>query len=190
MRLDDLLSRLKRVRRSRNGFVSLCPAHDDREASLSIGEGESGKLLLNCFAGCPFDTILAALAFEKRDLSTRPNYSVDTRQTLTDATRAKQNREIAECIWRRQTKPAAGTVVEDYLRSRGITIPIPPAIRFHPQLRHPSGQFVRAAMIAGVQSTDGRFAAIHRTFLDGAKKTALTPAKAALGPIWRRGPAE
>jgi len=180
---DDLLGRLKRVRRSGNGYTALCPAHNDRTPSLSIRQGASCRILLHCFGGCPSAAILEALALDKREASNRHNYSVDSRRMLTDATRAKQNREIAEHIWRRQTRPAAGTVVEDYLRSRGIMIPIPPAIRFHPQLKHPSGPFVRAAMIAGVQSTDGGFAAIHRTFLDGAKKTALTPAKAALGPI-------
>jgi phage/plasmid primase-like uncharacterized protein len=39
-------------------------------------------------------------------------------------------------------------------------------------------------MVAGVQDSQGNFLAIHRTYFDsGAKKTALEPAKASLGPI-------
>lgn len=38
-----------------------CPAHDDSTASLSIGTGGDGKVLLHCHAGCSFDAIAAAL---------------------------------------------------------------------------------------------------------------------------------
>jgi hypothetical protein len=37
-----------------------CPAHDDREPSLSIKE-EGSKLLIHCFAGCAQDAVVAAL---------------------------------------------------------------------------------------------------------------------------------
>jgi hypothetical protein len=43
---------LEQVRdaRAHNGyFKAHCPAHDDREPSLSISEGEDGRVLLNCF---------------------------------------------------------------------------------------------------------------------------------------------
>ncbi len=55
---------LERVRdaRAHNGyFKAHCPAHDDREPSLSISEGEDGRVLLNCFAGCDINTIVARM---------------------------------------------------------------------------------------------------------------------------------
>jgi putative DNA primase/helicase len=80
---------------------------------------------------------------------------------------------------------AGVTLVERYLRTRGITIPIPPTIRFHPNLRHPSGIYA-PAMVAAVEHTRSGNAviAIHRTWLrdDGSGKAALDPPKAALGP--------
>lgn len=48
-------------KRSGAGFTALCPAHDDRDPSLSIGNGEDGRLLLRCHAGCAFPDITATL---------------------------------------------------------------------------------------------------------------------------------
>lgn len=41
--------------------TALCPAHDDKNPSLSISETAAGELLLYCHAGCSFDAIRAAL---------------------------------------------------------------------------------------------------------------------------------
>ena len=38
-----------------------CPCHEDRTPSLSISDGEDGRLLVNCFAGCDPVEILRAL---------------------------------------------------------------------------------------------------------------------------------
>lgn len=45
-----------------------CPAHDDRRASLSVAEGEGGRVLIRCHAGCGFADILAALDLKPADL--------------------------------------------------------------------------------------------------------------------------
>lgn len=62
--LDSVLSTLRRVRRCGVGWIGLCPAHDDREHSLSIGQGDGGRVLLFCHAGCSFSEIVAALRRE------------------------------------------------------------------------------------------------------------------------------
>jgi hypothetical protein len=56
----------------RNRFQARCPAHDDFSPSLNFSEGEDGRLLLHCFAGCSVDTILAALNLNRRDLFSGP----------------------------------------------------------------------------------------------------------------------
>ena len=66
--LQEVLSRLEGVKRSGDGYIARCPAHEDRRPSLSITEGEDGRVLLKCHAGCDLDAILAALGLEKRDL--------------------------------------------------------------------------------------------------------------------------
>jgi putative DNA primase/helicase len=58
------IARQLQAKRSRQGWVAKCPAHDDQRESLAIGDGENGKLLLHCFAGCSFDQILKAAGIE------------------------------------------------------------------------------------------------------------------------------
>jgi len=68
MTLDAFAIRLKNAKRVANGYKALCPAHEDRNASLSVSQGDEGKLLVNCFAGCSTDEILAAIGLEMKDL--------------------------------------------------------------------------------------------------------------------------
>lgn len=59
--IETVLAALQNVRRCGRGWIARCPAHDDRAPSLSIGQGEGGRLLLHCFAGCSFGEIRSAL---------------------------------------------------------------------------------------------------------------------------------
>jgi len=64
----DVLSRLERVESTGSGqWQALCPAHEDRNPSLSVAEGD-GNVLLNCHAGCGYREIVAALGMEPKDL--------------------------------------------------------------------------------------------------------------------------
>src|SRR4029077_14921045 len=48
-------------RKAGGGWMARCPAHDDREPSLSIREAEDGKILVHCHAGCDQEQVIAAL---------------------------------------------------------------------------------------------------------------------------------
>src|SRR5690242_4565124 len=50
------------------GFVAQCPAHDDRNASLSLSVANDGKALVRCHAGCETETVVNILGLELRDL--------------------------------------------------------------------------------------------------------------------------
>jgi DNA primase len=52
---------------ARNGKAH-CPAHDDRNASLSIKAGDDGRTLIHCFADCRTEDVLAAVGLTLRDL--------------------------------------------------------------------------------------------------------------------------
>ncbi|MGD1096791.1 MAG: hypothetical protein ABSB35_32960 [Bryobacteraceae bacterium] len=52
---------LPKGRKSGGGYVACCPAHDDHEPSLSLKDGDDGKVLVHCFANCPQDTVIAKL---------------------------------------------------------------------------------------------------------------------------------
>lgn len=68
MRIEDIVQLLHRVRRNGSGWLACCPAHEDHNPSLSISEGEGGRILLRCFAGGSIEAILGALGLTKRDL--------------------------------------------------------------------------------------------------------------------------
>ncbi len=66
--LDLILSRLAGAKKHGTQYVARCPAHDDKTASLSVGEGDDGRVLLHCFAGCRTANVVAALGLTMRDL--------------------------------------------------------------------------------------------------------------------------
>lgn len=54
--------------------MARCPAHDDREASLSVGVGRDG-VVLKCQANCATEAVLAALKLDWSDLFDKPKES-------------------------------------------------------------------------------------------------------------------
>lgn len=64
-----LLERLDRVRPVGEGkHQARCPAHEDRNPSLSITEKDDGDVLVHCHANCALDDVLAAVDLTRRDL--------------------------------------------------------------------------------------------------------------------------
>src|SRR5688572_7839323 len=66
--LDLLLPLLAKVKRTKGGWSARCPAHDDNAPSLAIKEGDDGRALVKCHAGCSFEQICAALHLQPKDL--------------------------------------------------------------------------------------------------------------------------
>lgn len=66
----DVLRKFPDAKRDGDGWAAKCPAHDDHRASLSIGTGADGPLLLHCHAHCTLEAILYTVNLEKRDLFT------------------------------------------------------------------------------------------------------------------------
>lgn len=69
--MEKVLDRVSYFRRYSSGYMALCPAHEDRKASLSIKENEDGKVLLKCHAGCSTRDVLAAMGLSFADVSAR-----------------------------------------------------------------------------------------------------------------------
>jgi|GEM_PF-1900488 len=58
----SILAKLEMVRQVGLGrWIARCPAHDDRNPSLSIRELDDGRVLLHCFAGCKTEDVLTSL---------------------------------------------------------------------------------------------------------------------------------
>ncbi|MFJ2455602.1 virulence-associated protein E [Pseudomonas protegens] len=67
--LEKVLSRLGKVKPTGpNKWKTCCPAHDDKNPSLTITETSDGTVLLKCWAGCSAQEVVSAIGLELRDL--------------------------------------------------------------------------------------------------------------------------
>jgi putative DNA primase/helicase len=168
-------------------WMARCPVHEDRSPSLSISASTDGKVLVRCHAGCDQRDLIVAL--QERGLWQTTGRLLGiarkTRRRIAEEPDAEalQRSAAALAIWQ-ASHTVEHTPVITYLRSRGLDLPASPSLRFHADLKHPSGG-VWPAMVALVTSgTDGTPIAIHRTFLarDGAGKAPVDPPKMMFGP--------
>lgn len=182
----EAIARALGGRKVGQGWTARCPAHDDREPSLSIRDA-NGKVLVRCHAGCDQRDVIAAL--KERGL-----WDGKERSTLWKSSRRKvspprpdpdqaERSAFALSIWQ-STIPADGTAVDAYLASRGLTCSLPRSLRFHSGLKHPSGGIWPCMVALVKRGADDTPLAIHRTFLarDGQGKAPVEPAKMMLGP--------
>lgn len=65
--LRQILDRLRGVRPSGDQWKAFCPAHDDRNPSLTVHEA-NGKILVCCHAGCSVKAICEAIGIDVREL--------------------------------------------------------------------------------------------------------------------------
>ncbi len=61
MTAQQIATELGGAKRSGEGWQALCPAHKDRTPSLSVSDGDGGKVLFRCHAGCEQSAVLDAL---------------------------------------------------------------------------------------------------------------------------------
>lgn len=174
----EMLARLLNGKRCGKGYLVSCPAHEDRNPSLSVRDGRHG-LVVHCFAGCSSHDVMAALPqfgneirFNSERSEGAPFESVTKR------------RGWAEAQWN-AAEPVFGSLVAKYLGSRGLdyTLPLSAALRCAPSLKHPTGARC-PAMLGKVIGVNGEFLGVHRTFLarDGQGKAVIEPNKMMLGP--------
>ena len=123
------------------GFVTLCPCHEDKQPSLSIGLKKDGTLLVNCHAGCSFEIVRDEL--KRRGLMPE-----------------KRKNNLPDFIWK-QSKPDP-EAINTYLDSRNIHLDKLPACL---RLNRYKGNMILVTNLW--QPGDGQeVSAVQRTFLD------------------------
>ena len=147
--------------------LTFCLVHENiNTPALSVKDGDDGKLLVHCFAGCDGTDILAALR-AKGLLGGSSDWKPDPQKTehyrLEREANERRRIEQARRCWA-EAGPIAGTLAERYLRSRGITCPLPPTLKFHPDCWHGPTATTVPAMVAAV-GTGRAVVGIHRTYL-------------------------
>lgn len=165
--------------------LAFCPAHaNTRIPALRLADGEDGRLLALCSAGCDFREVATALrgvGLLGHGATVAPDPAAMAARRAAEA--AERARATARALkaWA-QTIPALATPVERYLRARAIDGSIPPTLRFAANAWHMTAKRAPAMVAAVMLGTE--ITAIHRTYLraDGLGKAELIPAKAMLGP--------
>ena len=183
--IADALAKALHGRKCGSGWIARCLAHDDHHPSLSISDGQDGRVLVHCHAGCSQESVWQSLKGMARVGRDNPQQAPKAPVRRSTAARGVKDRiALAKRIWS-ECRPVADTPVERYLASRGITMEPPPTIRFHPGLMHSPTGLLIPAMVAAVTVCPGdEIVAIHRIFLkaDGTGKAPITQNKMMLGP--------
>ena len=112
MNVVEVLSHFRQVHRVGDGWGAKCPAHEDRNPSLSI-RVVNGRILVHCHAGCPFKAVIEAAGLKSGDLcpdSHQPrvaviyDYTDETGKLLFQVLRHdpkdfRQRRPDGKCEW-------------------------------------------------------------------------------------------
>jgi hypothetical protein len=160
-----LLSDAQQIVKGLNGTwhgkfgMVLCPAHADRNPSLSIAQGRKGPMF-KCFAGCEFKDIMRALRLHKIEVGhTDPDRE-------TPGGDSSYSLSVVERIWQ-SAKPLAGTLGQRYLIARALgmdhgRLRFLPRCTFGP-VKNPSR--TGPAIIVPLHHED-RLVGVQRIFLD------------------------
>lgn len=177
---------LKRVGRWR---AACCPFHGEKTASFYVyadhfhcfGCGKHGDVV-DWLAWLHRVSMVEALAIAEGGSMPPATVQLPGRPAeQTDST------NFARKVWM-ESVPAAGTLVETYLASRGLALPSglvasnPSVIRFHPEC--PCGRDLVPAMVARMDNPEsGHGVGVHRTFLreDGSGKADIASPRRMLG---------
>ena len=88
------------AKKSGANWLAQCRAHDDRSPSLAIAEGDDGRTLLNCHAGCSVESILSAF-----DL------------TWADVLPARERTRVTRTSW--EIRDVSGELIAEHVRVEG-----------------------------------------------------------------------
>ena len=182
--------------------IGLCPFHQEKTPSFSVNDGKRLWKCFSCgFGGDVIDFTMAIyrMTFREAVTALATENGLDAAEAKTDPKileRNEQRRKSDEAktkgileyaleLWHR-AKEAKGSPVEKYLRSRLVSIPIPPSIRFHPEVSYPLEDGKRLylpAMISQITDANGSMIAAHLTFVmrDGSGKANVPVTKKILG---------
>jgi len=193
MTVDELLRLLKNVKQTGDRqWKANCPSHEDEEPSLSVAEGNDGRVLLHCFGGCPTQAVCKALGIQESDLFPENDFLPSTGQTTKKAKpEDKEQRAASLRRLHRATVDDDGTI-SAYLCHRGLSGEVPNDVRLHPALPYYDDENEHIgdypAMIATVRDPAGQAVTVHKTYLAaGGEGKAEVPKPKKLHPPIERG---
>lgn len=196
-RLSDIIGRVSRLRPAGREMVGLCIVHPERSPSMRVNDASG---LFHCFGcGTSGDAITAVQHIEGVGFADALRWLLGQQDlpAVSDADRLRaleedqQARRAAILDAKEQWASCAsivGTPGENYLRGRGITIPLPSSLRFgyvSPWRDRETGKWVHArpAVVGCCGNMGGRLTAVQRIFVrpDGSGKANMRRPKLTLG---------
>lgn len=165
--LAEVARRSLKLRRAGQEWKACCPFHNDRTPSFTIYADDSRFMCFGCGAeGDVLDFVMRlhgmklSEAVRMLDAGSELGGGVHPRPMPAAAEGDRSNE--ASAIWN-SAQPAGGTTADAYLRSRGITIPLPDSTRFA-QLSL-GRRAPMPTLVAAVSTLAGEVRGIQRTFL-------------------------
>lgn len=166
------------------------PGHGPADRSVSLLEGEDGRVLIHCFS--PRDDWRAVRA-ELADLGlldeSEQHEHASTSEPvvrLQGEQRDEDRRARVLRLWE-ESIGVGGTVGERYLRARAILgkLPGPDVLRFHPRMTSLEDRERRPALVAGLVNNNCVLEGIQVTLLTahGAAKAALATPRRTIGKL-------
>lgn len=159
IRMDDAKEIVKRLNGTWHGSYGMvcCPAHNDRNPSLSVSQGKTA-VLFKCFAGCDYHSIIEAFANLDMKIQNKVNHNYK------EPIKTYGHDLIANIF--NQTTSLKNTLGEQYLFKRGLGNNHA-KIRFHPRavFGKDDNRIVGPAIIVPMRH-NGALAGMQRVFLD------------------------
>ena len=90
MSADELINKLSIVKevkprkKHRRSWIAQCPAHSDSSPSLYVDEGESGNVLIKCWAGCGAIDVIRSVSEEWSILFPEDGYRQEAKKIVQD----------------------------------------------------------------------------------------------------------
>lgn len=170
--LSSVVGRSVKLQRAGREWKACCPFHQEKTPSFTVNDEKHFYHCFGCGAhGDVLDFVQHRDGVNLREAAERLGSDAMPASLRPPAPSTQPQRDTipeAASIWRNATTPA-GTPVQAYLAHRGLTLPIPPSIRFARLKLGRCGPM--PALVALVASPDNKAAGIQRIFLteDGRK---------------------
>lgn len=167
-------------------FMACCPFHHDRTPSLSIDDGKGLWRCHGCGLGgdcIAFVQELEGLPFMKAARLLAEDGDFQTQAQPRQARPVEDDRRMVEIARRLWGETIPHDLIAGYLHGRGIMVPTPDTLRYHPSLFHRPTGLKLPAMVGAVTIWPGReITGIHRTWLtEDGRKAPISGRKATLG---------
>lgn len=168
---DRLAARLENVQPTEDGFTARCPAHEDRQNSLSVSHGRDGRTLIHCHAGCPPSSVLKALDLRMGNLFAKQGTTKPTKGGLPSGTTNK----------RPLFKPLPGLTLKRYVEAKQLPEEFLRSVGVRERVKDG-----KPALRMEYRSADGAEAAVRwRIALAGDRFRWAAGAKPCLYGLWR-----